>query len=449
MRYKTEKRLQVETLPFGRQTAYGGLILIDGILQKFGVWKKFATEPDFHIHLRRKAHKRRESAHAPRLLAAQCIFTLASGGKTWDDMEAIFDPSSSVLRKAIGLGANAVAPREALQEWLDGLPVSAVAKIRAMNTALISGITVAAPPSRLLDSHDAWRLAYEDLPTIVEGSDIEPSMIHNLWGQCQTIYAFWQGPLLLEMGAGSDNKHVPYQPSMLRTYASLRGDKKVRFFARGYAFTGPHLADFSPAGIDAWSVCCRAWNKTLVKPAARLPHQTWRTADGAHAGEAEREAFNSLRIPMEGLCNPQLFAVVRHQDPHTENAFAFIAHGYGLGQTPAEVFRLTREAWRAPNAPEPLRLLTPHTLPCNTRNGNNAFFALATLAYNSIFALKVLDLPDACQTWPMDAIIKECIILPAAKVSHSNRHHFRLDSGSVTRQTWWAAAVEKWCVSAR
>lgn len=67
-----------------------------------------------------------------------------------------------------------------------------------------------------------------------------------------------------------------------------------------------------------------------------------------------------------------------------------------------------------------------HHPPCLSLTANRAFYALATLAYNILTALKVLDLDDGQQAWRARSIIRHLLTIPATLVCHANRRRLKL-----------------------
>jgi hypothetical protein len=77
-----------------------------------------------------------------------------------------------------------------------------------------------------------------------------------------------------------------------------------------------------------------------------------------------------------------------------------------------------------------------HHPPCLALIANRAFYALATLAYNILTALKVLELDDEQQTWRVRTLIRYLLTVPATLVRHANRRKLRicLPAGMMR---WW------------
>jgi hypothetical protein len=47
------------------------------------------------------------------------------------------------------------------------------------------------------------------------------------------------------------------------------------------------------------------------------------------------------------------------------------------------------------------------------------FYAIAALAYNILIALKLLHLPDDCQSWQLKTLLRQVLFMPAALVRHA------------------------------
>ena len=68
---------------------------------------------------------------------------------------------------------------------------------------------------------------------------------------------------------------------------------------------------------------------------------------------------------------------------------------------------------------EVLRGLDLHHPPCAELVANQAFYAIAALAYDLLAALKLLHLPNDCQSWQVKTLLRQVLLLPARIVEHA------------------------------
>ena len=107
--------------------------------------------------------------------------------------------------------------------------------------------------------------------------------------------------------------------------------------------------------------------------------------------------------------------------------YAFVACEKDATRTPRAVFERHRLKGACEQRfSEVLTDLDLHHPPCLSLIANQAFYALATLAYNILTALKVLDLDDDLQAWRVRTIIRHLLTVPATVVSHANRHRLKI-----------------------
>jgi hypothetical protein len=74
---------------------------------------------------------------------------------------------------------------------------------------------------------------------------------------------------------------------------------------------------------------------------------------------------------------------------------------------------------------------------------NQAFYAIAMLAYNLLISLKVLDLPDEAQSWRIQTIIRQLLTLPVTVSTHARYDVARvcIPAGWLR---WWRLFVDRW-----
>jgi hypothetical protein len=425
---KRKSKYTIEIARLARQTPFAGQVLVDGVCRLFGVWEALAKTGA----LQRSDVTGCELS--PDMLAAQVIFTLASGGRTLADTAAF--QSDAVLLKALGM-PGAAAPG-VIAAWLNRLSPECVAELCVVNAALVRKVMLAAKASRIFREKDHLNITYTDIAAVVEGTHVEPSQWDVRWGGRLPIYAFWCGPFLLECGTGAPASSVPFTPHLVRKYRSFWQNLSSTLFAHGSVFSGMHLTELANGGIRNWSIGCDYWDQTFPRNAI-IPQTSWRNKQAVKI-----EEYASFRHPLEGTVNPPLFAAARRLAPHGGYRYAFLAYKCEVDRTPEDIFAAHRAFWRSAFAPPPLASLGVYYPQCSTRTGNNAFYALTSIAYNVVTALKVLELPDEAQAWHVDTVIRNVLLLPAEALTHASQSIFRIDAAPHPRQMWWETTASKY-----
>ena len=78
---------------------------------------------------------------------------------------------------------------------------------------------------------------------------------------------------------------------------------------------------------------------------------------------------------------------------------------------------------------EVLHGLDLHHLPCESLTANRMCYAIAALACNLMATVKLLCLPDECQSWTVATLLRQRVRLPAVLVSHARRLVARVGRG--------------------
>ena len=84
-----------------------------------------------------------------------------------------------------------------------------------------------------------------------------------------------------------------------------------------------------------------------------------------------------------------------------------------------------------------------HHPPCESLTANRMFYALAALAYNLMAAVKLLCLPDECQSWMVATLLRQMVRLPAVLVHHARRLVARVEVPPAWI-TWWQNWEQRW-----
>lgn len=84
-----------------------------------------------------------------------------------------------------------------------------------------------------------------------------------------------------------------------------------------------------------------------------------------------------------------------------------------------------------------------HHPPCQDLIANQAFYALAMLAYNLLITLKLLDLPEEAQTWRIRTTIRYLLTVPVSVSRHARYEVARICIPAGWLR-WWRLFVDQW-----
>ena len=92
---------------------------------------------------------------------------------------------------------------------------------------------------------------------------------------------------------------------------------------------------------------------------------------------------------------------------------------------------------------EVLSGLDLHHPPCSGLIANQAFYAIAALAYNVLITLKMLEMPDEAQTWRIQTTIRHLLTVPVTISTHARYEVARICIPTGWLR-WWRLFVDRW-----
>jgi hypothetical protein len=177
--------------------------------------------------------------------------------------------------------------------------------------------------------------------------------------------------------------------------------------------------------LDAWSISYNKWTGPLERQAGALPDLAWSAVETTrwHDGTEHLAQYAWQRHQPGGCETAKLFATVRHKASEGElfwrYAFVVCQEQTGRPQAVFEHHRLKGDKERGLG--ELLGDLDLHHPPCQQLQANQAFYALASLAYNLLQALKLLHLPAEDQPKRVRTLIRHLLLLPVELKRHARR----------------------------
>ncbi len=421
---KRKTRYEFELTGNGRTTAHGGQVLVDAICRRFRLWERLAQIDGLD------PRKRKGSGHDPESMAAQIIFTLTSGGTSLADTERL--GADVVLLESVGL--EKVADQTTLGEWLRAQTPESVRSLCQLNSDLVKEVNQACAPARIRHGGEL-EVFFDDTEIEVHGKKIEGARLNYNGDLALSWQTLWAGPFLLDQELGGFGTVAECQQALIDEHAALWADGKSYFYADSGSSEGKLLTHTAQSGFTRWSVSYNKWTGPLERFAREKPDSDW--GDPAERNGVTETYAWVMHTP-EGMDQAQTFAACRwKKSDELFWRYAFVACEKGATRTPRAVFERHRIKGACEQRfSEVLSDLDLHHPPCLSLIANRAFYALATLAYNILTALKVLELTDEQQTWRVRTIIRHLLTVPATLVSHANRRKLRicLPAGMMR---WW------------
>jgi len=411
---KRKTRYRFDLTDKGRTTAHGGQVLVDALCRRFRLWERIARLAGI------APRKRKGSGHDPEALAAQIIFTLSSGGATLADAERI--GQDAVLLESVGL--EKVADEATLGEWLRAQTPESVRLLRKLNSDFVKEAMAESKPARVRHGGEL-EIFFDDTQIEVYGKKIEGARLNHNGDLALSWQTLWAGPFLLDQELGGFGTVSECQQALIDEHRALWAGGKSYFYADSGSSEGQLLTHTAGAEFSRWSVSYNKWTGPLERLAGETPEPAWGEAAERHD---VTETYTWVKHTPAGMAQAQSFAACRWKK--AEDLFwryAFVACERGATRSPRAVFERHRLTGACEQRfSEVLSDLDLHHPPCLSLIANRAFYALATLTYNILTALKVLELDDEQQTWRVRTIVRHLLTVPATQVTHANRRRLRI-----------------------
>lgn len=426
---KTRFRLQLTNSE--QASAHGGQVLVEAMCQRFGLWQRLHACP--HLDPR----KRKDQGFTPQSNVAQILFTLTSGGVSLADAERL--GRDSVLLELLGLDKG--ADQTTLGEWLRAQTAESVLELMRVNWALVDWILAEAKPGRYQRA-GSLDVFFDDTEIEVLGKHFEGARINYEGNLALSLQTLWAGPLWVDFildGAKDPSQHLP---ELLGQHRPFWTGRKSHLFVDSASSGAPYLQAITDAGFSSWSVSYNKWTSILDRQAAAMPEAQW-----SEPVLGEKTVAQSLwQRHQPGECRQAYdFATVRRK----EVGELFWRYGHiacQAGEVQAAQLALERHQLKGgceQRFSEVLSDLDLHHPPCKELIANQAFYAIAMLAYNLLVGLKLLEMPDADQGMRIRSIIRYLLTVPVTVSRHA-----RFVTATICIAAgwlkWWRVFVERW-----
>jgi Transposase DDE domain group 1 len=428
---KQKTRFHIQLTNSDQATAHGGQLLIDALCRRFGLWERLHKEPALD------PRKRTSTGFAPAANVAQLLFTLTSGGGSLADAERV--GKDRVLMDLLGLEKG--ADQTTLGEWLRAQTPESVRVLHRINAQFVDWSRDQAKPARWLHAGEL-ELFFDDTQIEVNGHKFEGARVNYEGNRALGWQTLWLGPWLLDGildGAGDVSEHLPI---LLDEHQHRWAGRPSYFYADSGSSAGKFLNRLERAQLSRWSVSYNKWTDKLDRLAADLPETQWSALPPA---DQPQEQYAWVKHQPGECAQAQKFATVRwKKEGDLMWRYAYAVCQPGDKDSPQAV----RERHRLKGAKEQgfsevLSGLDLHHPPCSGLIANQAFYALAMLAYNVLVSLKVLDLPDEAQAWRIQTTIRHLLTVPVTVSRHARYAVARICIPTGWLR-WWRLFVDQW-----
>ena len=388
---KRATRLRLEFVSNTDHTIHAGLVAVEAMARRFGLWEKLqglrCLDP----------RKDRKRGYGPEVLVGQLIYALCSGGGCLSDSEALND--DPLARELFGV--KKFADQTQVGQWLREQSEESVVGLRKLLQEFVIWVWAQADPRRLL--HCGQReVFFDDTQLEVFGKQFEGAAINYNGELALSWQTLWVGPLLTDSQVGPPGDVSDQLLPMLARNRSLWRGRAAHFYADSGSSAGVYLNAIAAEGWQ-YTVSYNRWVGPLEGKAAELPASAWTSWGEEH--------YALFRYQPEGLSAPQRFAVARRREGLFDT-FGFIACDEGQTDAGRVFERHHLKGEKEQLFREVLSGLDLHRPPCSALIANQVYYLIGALAYDLMVAIKLLDLADDCQGWRVKTLMKKLVFLP-------------------------------------
>lgn len=433
--HKGSPNIRFEFVASKRQSVLGGLPAIEALAQQFDLWRKLRQlsliDP----------RKRKGSGFGPDAIVAQFIYCFAAGGASLADAERLEE--DSLARRLARM--DSFADESTLGEWLRAQTPESVRAFWKLIHEFIAWAAQRAEAGR-------WKYCgrgevfFDDTQLEVSGRNFEGAKMNYNGDLALSWQTFWFGPWLADGQLGSPGDVSEALPAMLERNQSLWAQGESDFLADSGSSAAKYLQAISAAQFTNWSVSYNKWTAVLERTASAQPEIAWSKAIESvwRDGSPITEQHCLIRHTPEESQQTFEFAVVRfRKQGEMFWNYRFLACE-GTRRDAASIFaRHKLKGEKEQLLKEVLRGLDLHHPPCAELQANAMFYAIAALAYNLLVTVKLLCLPEECQSWQVKTMLRQIIRLPATLVRHARALLARVEVPA-SWLVWWENWQKRW-----
>jgi hypothetical protein len=433
--HKGSPNIHFQFVASKRQSVLGGLPALEALAQQFDLWRK----------LRRLSlidpRKRKGSGFGPDAVVAQFLYCFAAGGASLADAERIEE--DSLARRLARM--DSFADESTLGEWLRAQSPESIRAFWQLIHEFIAWAAARVEAARWKYSGRA-EVFFDDTQLEVCGKKFEGAKLNYHGDVALSWQTLWFGPWLADGQLGSPGDVSDALPALLERHRALWAEGESDFLADSGSSAAKYLQAIHGAGFTHWSVSYNKWTSALERVATEQPETAWgeKVAAKWRDGSPITEQHCSIRHTPAGSEQTHTYAAVRFR----KEGEMFWNHRFlaceGSQRDAASVFaRHKLKGEKEQLLKEVLRGLDLHHPPCAELNANGMFYAIAALAYNLLVTVKLLCLPDECQSWQVKTMLRQIVRLPATLVRHARRLVARVEVPA-SWLGWWEDWRQRW-----
>jgi Transposase DDE domain group 1 len=432
---KRTPKLRLEFVAARKHSTLGGLPALEALAQQFGLWEKLRAIPGLD------PRTRRTHGYSPELMVAQLIYCFCTGGASLADAERLND--EPLVRQLARV--KQFADQTQVGEWLRKPTEATVAALWQLIGQFIQWVLARAQPGRWTYCGRA-EVFFDDTQIEVFGPSFEGAQINYNGDLALSWQTLWFGPFLADGQLGAPGDVSGALPEMLEKNRPLWAGRESDFLADSGSSSAEYLKAIAGAGFTHWSVSYNKWTTVPERTAVALPSGAWGPEHQAVWRDGTRVTEQHTRIRHTPQESDFTFTLATARWKKSDEMFwryAFVACDEQRENAAAIMARHRLKGGKEQLFKEVLRGLDLHHPPCESLGANRMFYAIAALAYNLMVAVKVLCLPDDCQSWTVATLLRQMVRLPAVLVAHARRLVARVEVSPLWLK-WWQAWEQRW-----
>jgi len=346
------------------------------------------------------------------------VYALTSGGCTLAEVEKL---SEDEALKAC-LGVKRFPDESSVGEWMRHVGEKGAEAIRRIVREFVEWSFAQADGARYRHGGQV-ECFFDDTQIEVSGRTFEGATINYEGELALSWQTLWVGPFLADGFLGANGDVSSQMEALFRANGHLWKPAEAYLYADSASSAGTYLKAIGTR-FDQWSVSYNRWTEPLERLAESFPDGYWSPAvhRRGRKGEELREQYAWLRHQPEGMSEPVQYAVARYrsqEDLFWRYSFIATHASNGAAQGVFERHRLKGDFER--RFSELLSDLDLHHPPCASLAANRVYYALATLAYNILQALKLIWMPADEQGLRVRTLIHRLLLIPVEIKRHA-RH---------------------------
>lgn len=433
--HKRSPKLRFEFVPARKHSTLGGLPALEALAQQFGLWEKLRALPGLD------PRTRTTHGYSPELIVAQLLYCFCTGGASLADAERL--NTEPLVRQLARV--EHFADQTQLGEWLRKQSDASIAAVWQLIRQFVPWVIERADAARWTYAGRA-EVFFDDTQIEVTGPSFEGAKLNYNGDRALSWQTLWFGPFLTDGDLGSPGDVSGALPPRLQRNQPLWAQRESDFLADSGSSSADYLQAIAGAGFTRWSVSYNKWTTLPERTAAALPENAWSPALKTLWGDGTGITEQHTRIrhtPQNSEFTFPLAVARWKKDGEMFWRYAFVACDERRTDAAAILSRHRLKGGKEQLFKEVLRGLDLHHPPCESLTANRMFYALAALAYNLMAAVKLLCLPDECQSWTVATLLRQMVRLPAVLVHHARRLVARVEVPPAWI-TWWQNWEQRW-----